>query len=368
MKSLARAGLGLLGLLSWGCGVEQAAPAARGERDAALSPVTTRDAGQVAQAPTPQGPAGEKPWPVDASLGPSDAGAQAASDASLPESPIAPRGAPDTFDVGSWNLAWFGSPTQDPKDDALQLAHARDVIAGAELDVWGLVEIVSSAQLEALTDELPGYASLLANDDTVALGSTYYAQDEQKPALLYRTDTVRLDSAKVILTSSESAFAGRPPLEARLTINVAGVSSELVMIVLHAKALDDVPAWEKRLAAAKALKIYLDSLGDAADVMVVGDFNDTILGSITQGKTSPYGSFVNDTDYAFVSRPLAEAKIGTTVGRNTAIDHHLTTRGLFERYLDGSVEAYRVDDVIADYKATTSDHYPLLSRYRATAP
>src|SRR5690349_897108 len=56
---------------------------------------------------------------------------------------IPPRGEPDVFDVGEWNLEFFGSPTAGPSDDEIQLARVRDVIAGADLDMWAVEEVVN---------------------------------------------------------------------------------------------------------------------------------------------------------------------------------------------------------------------------------
>ena len=294
---------------------------------------------------------------VDATIPRGDAGS------SQPVGRIPPRGSDQTLDIGSWNLEWFGAPNMAPTDDILQRENARDVIDGARLDIWGLTEIVNGDAFTALLGKLPSYEGLLANDARVGQGSKYYAKDEQKLALIYRKDVATLVSARLILTSNVNDFAGRPPLEARFKITAKQRTSELVVIVLHAKALSEASAWTARSAGAKALKTYLDSSHASDEVIVVGDFNDQLLTSITKSKPSPYANFVNDPNYDFPTEELAIAKLGTTVGRSTAIDQHLTTHELYLRYVAQSVEAYRVDSFINDYADTTSDHYPVLSRY-----
>ena len=69
-----------------------------------------------------------------------------------PHSVVAPRlatvpaqGTASTLDVASWNIEWFGSTGSGPTDEALQLANARDIISGADMDVWGVAEIVDQA-------------------------------------------------------------------------------------------------------------------------------------------------------------------------------------------------------------------------------
>ena len=45
------------------------------------------------------------------------------------------------------------------------------------------------------------------------------------------------------------------------------------------------------------------------------------------------------------------------------IDHHLASNESSALYVASSAEVYRVDQHIPSYDATTSDHYPVLSRY-----
>lgn len=315
-------------------------------------PTTSADAGRSfdAAVDTAEG--------VDANVAPVDA-----DDPPPPPGRIPIRGSGETLDIGSWNLTWFGAPNAGPENDALQRENARDVIAGSHLDAWGLVEVVNEVDFSKLLEALPGYGGILANDPRVALGKDYYADSEQKPALLYRENVATLISAQLILTENDESFAGRPPLQARLSMRIAGREREVVVIVVHAKALNDASSWQKRLEAAQALKLYLDDSFAEEQVIVLGDFNDELLRSITKNRPSPYAAFLSDEDYGFPTEELAIAKIGTTVGRTSAIDHHLTTRVLFDRYVPTSVEAYRVDKIIEDYKSTTSDHYPVLSKY-----
>jgi len=277
---------------------------------------------------------------------------------------IPSRGTATTFDVGGWNLEWFGDSSNGPTNDSLQLQNARDVIAGADLDVWGLAEIVSSSQFNTLKSQLSGYAGILANDSTVTSGSTYYGTSEQKVGILYKSALMTVQQARIILTSSDNAFAGRPPLEVTLRLTLNGTTENVVVIVLHAKCCSDDTSWQRRQDAATALKSYLDSTYPSQKVLVIGDFNDDLDTSITAGRPSPYRAFLDDSaDYRFPTKALSDAHIATTVDYPDTIDQHLETNEMFARYIAGSVEAYRVDSYISSYASTTSDHYPVLSRY-----
>lgn len=277
---------------------------------------------------------------------------------------IPSRGFASTLDVGCWNLEYFGAPNQGPSDDTLQLQNARDVILGADLDLWGVEEIVNAAQFNTLVSQLPGYAGLLANDASVVGGSTYYTTGEQKVALLYKPSIATVLGARVILTANATSFGGRPPLEVRMRVSLNGRTEDLVVIVLHAKALSDVDSWQRRVDGSTALKAYLDSAWPSAKVLVIGDFNDDVDVSISSGRASPYENFVADAaDYTFPTKALSDANLTSTVSYKAVIDHHLATNELWAQYVVGSAEAYRVDAYIPSYDTTTTDHLPVLTRY-----
>ncbi|HSP78862.1 MAG TPA: endonuclease/exonuclease/phosphatase family protein, partial [Myxococcaceae bacterium] len=156
---------------------------------------------------------------------------------------IPPRGTDSTLDLGTWNLEWFGSTSNGPSNESLQLSNVRAVIAGSDLDIWGVAEVVDATHFQQLVSQLPGYAGLLASDSSVTDGGSYYSTSEQKVGLLYKTDIASVVSARLILTSSDSDFAGRPPLEVLLRVSLNGHTEDLVVIVLHAKAFNDEAAW-----------------------------------------------------------------------------------------------------------------------------
>ncbi|HEV2736506.1 MAG TPA: lamin tail domain-containing protein [Longimicrobiaceae bacterium] len=274
------------------------------------------------------------------------------------------KGAAATLDVASWNIEWFGATGSGPTNETLQLQNARDVIVGTDFDVWGVAEIADQAAWNSLESQLAGYTGFLASESTVTNGSAYYGATEQKVGILYRSSIATLLGARVILTASDADFAGRPPLEVKLRVMLNGTTEDVVVIVLHMKAFDDAASWQKRQNASAALKAYLDATYPTQKVVVVGDWNDDVDTSITSGSASPYQNFVDDAaDYAFPTRALSLAGVSSTTSYPDMIDHHLDTDELFAALVPGSTEVYRVDSYIASYDATTSDHFPVLSRY-----
>ena len=277
------------------------------------------------------------------------------------------QGSATTLDVANWNLDWFGDPANGPTNEGLQEQNVQAVLAGMDCDLWGLEEVVDAGAFRTLVAGLPGCAGLLASDPQVSQGAAYYGVSEQKVALVYKTTLATLDSAQVILRDHDYDFAGRPPLEARFQVNLNGSTGTLYIIVIHAKAGSDSASYQRRLAAATALKAYLDTVRAQDRVMVVGDFNDDLDASITLGQASPYQAFVADTARYFApTKALSDAGQGTylsSYGSTDPIDHQIVSAAWAAQYVGGSAEAFHVDQYVGSYTTTTTDHRPVVTRW-----
>jgi hypothetical protein len=151
----------------------------------------------------------------------------------------------------------------------------------------------------------------------------------------------------------------------KLNVTLDGVTEERILIVLHMKAFSDPASWQRRSNASAALKLFLDENYPTQKVLIVGDWNDDLDTSITSGKPSPYRNFLDDpTRYAFATQSLTDLGQRTTCTHPGTIDHQLDTNEQRADLLNESVEAYRLDDWIPGYCTTTTDHFPVLARYR----
>lgn len=275
-------------------------------------------------------------------------------------------GTEETLEVGSWNVDWFGDRGNGPADEERQARQLRAVIARAQVDLWALQEVVDERAFAELIAALPDYDGVLADDASVEGGKRWYegfGDREQKVALLWRTGAAERVAARVILTGENHAFAGRPPLEVQLRLDPRGANIEAVVVILHAKASADEESRARRQRGAEALHRYLDATWPTTPVWVVGDFNDDIDTSIVPGAASPYRAFVEARDWSFPTASISHRGESSTVGYSDVIDHHLTSDEAGAWYETGSAEAWRVDRWIADYGSTTTDHYPVLTRY-----
>jgi hypothetical protein len=234
------------------------------------------------------------------------------------------------------------------------LAASVSLACEGELAGW-----VDGAEVRRQAVTIPGKGTSSTLDVASCFNNT-----EQNVGILYKSALFTVQDARVILTGSDADFAGRPPLQVTLRLTLNGTTEDIVVIVLHAKCCSDTASWQKRQNAANALKAYLDSNHATGKVWVIGDFNDDVDTSITPSHASPYASFVNDSaDYRLPTKALSDAGIASTVGFPDTIDHHLASNDSHAQYVGGSAEVYRVDQLIGNYASTTSDHFPVLTRY-----
>jgi endonuclease/exonuclease/phosphatase family metal-dependent hydrolase len=291
--------------------------------------------------------------------------ASSSGDAGAPDAGTPDAGTPFPLQVGNWNIEWFGDSTagNGPPDEELQLANVHAVMADAGVDFWALQEVVNTAKFNQLKEGLSGYDGFLADDSQrVASGASYYSAGEQKLGVLFKSSLVRVQRAEVILTARNADFAGRPPLRVDLRLTRDGTTVDVVAILLHLKAFADTDAYAQRQRTSLALKEYIDTQLPNARVLVLGDWNDDVDTSITSGMASPFQNFLTvPTDYTFLTEPLSLQGVGSTVGRSSFIDHQLVSGELKSSHVRNSTRVLR--PAISDYGATTSDHYPILSRF-----
>jgi endonuclease/exonuclease/phosphatase family metal-dependent hydrolase len=282
-------------------------------------------------------------------------------------------GTPSPLTIGNWNLEWFGDLENGPTDESRQLENVRQVLAREPgVDLWAFQEIVSEEHFRHLVESVPGSAGFAASDPSVVGGPASFSADELKVALMYRTDTVQVVDRRVILDSEEDqwAFVWRPPLRVDLRVGPGETKHELIVIVVHLKALATAADWERRKTASGLLKGYLDRELPLQRVVVLGDFNDDVDQSIvydTSTRTyldTPFRALVDATDdYRFVTEYLSSRGENSIVSYSQMIDHQLITRELEAWYVPFSVRVLKPDEWQLLYTTQTSDHRPVLADY-----
>jgi endonuclease/exonuclease/phosphatase family metal-dependent hydrolase len=286
----------------------------------------------------------------------------------------------NTLEVVNWNMEWFGSPASGfgPDDKDLQYANASSVLRQLDADVFALIEVVDTLRLNTLVKSMPGYAYRVSDFGSAADNNTDPDYPlTQKLAFVYRTSVVSnpqfTSFFRTTQTQSPSYSAwssGRFPFVMQADVTVNGVTKPVTFVAIHAKANTAplVTSYERRKSAATELKAKLDAEYAGRNVVVLGDFNDDLDQTITAGIAPPitsYSAFTADANYP--SPTLQELSLTgqkSTVGYNDVIDHVVTSKVLYDSYIKGTAEIQTgVTSTIANYGSTTSDHYPVLTRY-----
>lgn len=295
-----------------------------------------------------------------------------------------------TLNIVNWNMEWFGG-TQAPTDDDLQQANAKKVMEYLDADIFACLEVVDTVRFGNLVRSLSGGYNYVVSDFTSLAADpadpnfpTNYATG-QKLALVYKTSEVSNVTARGLLRSSSNPnnysnwSSGRYPFLVNADVTKNGETNNLNFILLHAKAntgttSQQIDAYNRRKAGVQEMKDTLDANFNTSKVIILGDYNDdldrTIAPTTGADTVSSYQVLIIDsTDadhYKALTLPLSLFGLHSTAGNPDMIDHVVISNELEAQYLDWSATLFNDIDALAaitDYSNTTSDHYPVMTRF-----
>lgn len=309
----------------------------------------------------------------------------------------------ETFDVAAYNLNFFGAGSSysfTPQQIVTQMNNIKTVIRRLDIDVMGFEELSSEAVLKTLIDSLNNtsntakrYAYFLSDKYSYSFNPPDPTYPPQQIGFIYNSATMTpstMEPPRVMFTSlydsiraglatlanypggSSSSFwaSGRLPYMATFKANVNGVSKDVHMVVLHAKSSSDAASYSRRVYDVQVLKDSLDFYYKNANVIMLGDYNDRVIGSIYTGHDSPYKIYVDDnTNYSDVTYALDQAGATSFIGGSGLIDHITINKGFFTDYLNNSAKIENPSAYIPNYGVkTASDHYPVAARFILQSP
>lgn len=255
-------------------------------------------------------------------------------------------------EVGTWNLEWFnsksrgfpenthGGPTYGPRD-ATALQTIAYLIQKHGIDVLGLEEIESEADLQALLAYLPGFEMYVVPD-----------RANQHCALIWDGKQVTA-SIQPPLAALAITPGCREGLYARLC---AGQFSFDYMVV-HLANKDDQVARQTTLLS-EWLHGYLpESKPQDNDVLIAGDFNLTPAESALQ-------TLLSDPWLAWCWAGVTGAPPTRPVSRKT-IDHLFMSWSAYTHQRLGDTQVPREDLELGErYRELVSDHLPVIQSFR----
>ncbi|MCS6990095.1 MAG: T9SS type A sorting domain-containing protein [Chloroherpetonaceae bacterium] len=267
----------------------------------------------------------------------------------------------ETFEAVTWNIEWFGHPTNGPQDRDLQLRNAARVIRAIDADLYALQEISDNAYFRGLLDTLgAGWRGFIA-----PIAQT------QRTAFIYKVSTIDSVSAGFTFTTGDWAN-GRWPYEFVFDARVSNITRRLHAVNIHGKATQDNPLddYNRRVADSQQLKAWADANRPTQNLIILGDYNDDVDVSTVNNLPSPYANFVNDSlRYKVVTASLSRRRLQSQTS-GEMIDHIMISNELYAAHMD-STERVENPNYVPSYLSTTSDHYPVWTRFdfrRLSAP
>lgn len=271
--------------------------------------------------------------------------------------------------VVSWNIEWFGSSLEGPKDKDLQEQNVVKVLSYLNADIYALCEIVDTARFGNVVRQLPGdYQYFISNYASNAKNSNSVSwQQAQKMAFIVRKNLVTNIQVNGYLRNNArlgyDLANGRYPYLLSGNIVMGGLSQKLNVMILHAKSGADNESYKRRKEAAEILATNIQTDFNNNPFLLVGDFNDETNGTISRGMSvSPYAVFSNDDFHILTSNITGDYR-QSTIHYSTVIDNQIVNNDLYKYYISGSTSIFGdVQKVIKDYRTgNTSDHYPVVS-------
>jgi trimeric autotransporter adhesin len=296
----------------------------------------------------------------------------------------------ETFDAGCYNLSFFGSnSSNNPTTEKIntQIANIATVMKRLNLDVIGIEEVSNDTALSNLVSRLPNRKAVISNRWSYSFDAPDPNFPPQKTGFIYDTTTMKLidvrDMFEKLYDSARNGFpqklpnypggtpssfwaSGRLPFMATFDANINGVIKRVRVIDIHAKSASDAASYNRRVYDVKVLKDSLDAYYKNENIIIVGDYNDRVIGSIYAGASnSPYKPFVDDnTNYNALTLPLDQAGRTSFIGGSGLIDHIIISYSLLGNNISNSTEIEDPRSYISNYNATTaSDHLPVYTRF-----
>ncbi len=289
-----------------------------------------------------------------------------------------------TLEIVNWNVEWFGSPVEGPANDDQQEQNVKTILQNTGADVYALAEVVSEERLARIVSQMPGYAYVISDygshtNTTVNPPSALALA--QKLAFVYKTSVLSNISTTPLLSQGSNSAAdisnpaynywasGRFPFMMSADVTLNCVTKNVKFILIHAKANTSPTAtsYDRRKRGADTLYQLLNTQYANDNIIMLGDFNDDLDQSITAGfTTTSWNTFVSDAaNYSPLTLPLSLAGKKSTVSYNDVIDHVIVSNEMDAYYMDSTASILNdVTSLVSNYGSTTTDHYPVFSRYR----
>ena len=260
------------------------------------------------------------------------------------------KGTNETLDIITWNIENY------PKND-LTNTYISQIIDSLDVDIIALQEIADNVSFNDLVNSLEGWSGYRSGGS----GSDY-----QELAYLINTNKVEiLSDPYTILNSYQYEFAYREPLVLECLYN----NNHVIIINNHFKCCgdglmdlnDDSDEETRRYIASNLLNAYINNNFPNKNVIVLGDFNDSLIDNVTN---NIFQMIIDDYEnYLFTDIDIADGSSAEWSFPNwpSHLDHILITNELFNNVISTNTVLidYSLSGGFSTYDNYVSDHRPV---------
>ena len=288
-----------------------------------------------------------------------------------------------TLEVVNWNVEWFGSTVFGPTNEAQQEQNIKTILQNLNADIYALAEVVDETRLANVVNQMPGYAYVIGNygsHTNINESNPSPLGEAQKLAFVYKTSVFSNISTMPLLSQGINSVAdltnpaydywasGRFPFMMSADVTLNCITKNVKFVLVHGKAntAPTTPSYNRRKSGADTLYYTLQQNYPNDNIMILGDFNDDLDQSITDGFTiTSWSSFTTDNDnYEALTLPLSLAGKRSTVTHDNVIDHVVVSNEFEPYYMSSTANILTdVTSLVSNYGSSTSDHYPVFTRY-----
>ena len=288
----------------------------------------------------------------------------------------------NTLNIVTWNVEWFGHPTEGPTDNALQAANVKSVMTIINADIYQFEEVSDSIGFKNMVATLPGYSckcSFEYSYSNTTLADAYgqrlcfvykdaiFSNVTTTPLLReFKNDTTLLPDYPN--TRTRFWASGRLPFLLTANVSINGTTRFMGFVGIHGRANTSANAaqdvYDMRKYDVEKLKTVLDASYPNLPFIMSGDFNDDLDQTVAFVPTniSTFTAYINDpSHYSLFTLPLSNAGAKSTTGFTDMIDHIIGSNEMSSAFLTarvGSPQTY-----ITSYGTKTTDHYPVMAKF-----
>jgi hypothetical protein len=276
------------------------------------------------------------------------------------------------FKITNWNVEWLGCTTFGPTDETLQINNVVAAMLSMNSDIYCIQEVSNTASSPSIAT----IVSLMGSDqwDGRIVPSTT-GDCDQRQGIIYKKSRVQFVGSQQLSNGNAAQgnsyyfnwASGRYPALYNLNLVAGSTLVPVTIVNIHAKAEDgNIQSYTRRLGASEGLKTILDgSTYNTKNLMVIGDFNDYLIGTSSTAcacTASPYGNFIEDPDHYY---GITQSVTNAWGNGNPLIEHVIVSDELFGNYVPGSaVQELATAGNISNYYGTTSHHLPVSTMFQ----